>query len=334
MSEKKKLSLQKEVQKEAVKIEQEIVDNPELKDMEVSNTMEKTLLTKIREYRKKHTKPKNNGNKDCEISEELTPNFTNRANEISDHQLSEEDQKALQLGRGLLKKINDGKELHEVNKEYHKHLNEDNAKNYKGKKAKVFRFPHHKRLAIAIAALLVLVVGTGVTTIGSKSYLKELWEKTVGNEKASITNVKDMDKQGTKDYDKIDIFKVIGKKLGFSTVRFGYLPEEMTLEEYNIDEKQKSALLFYKYKGSIIRFAIYLNDSDSSLGQKEADKLLEKYTVETSKQEILVEAYQVDKYNAERYIANFSYKGTNYQLKGVLEQDEFSKILKNLIYFN
>lgn len=334
MSEKKKLSLQKEVQKEAVKIEQEIVDNPELKDMEVSNTMEKTLLTKIREYRKKHTKPKNNGNKDCEISEELTPNFTNRTNEISDHQLSEEDQKALQLGRELLKKINDGKELHEVNKEYHKHLNEDNAKNYKGKKAKVFRFPHHKRLAIAIAALLVLVVGTGVTTIGSKSYLKDLFSGMLGNESTQKINVKDMEIQATKDGDELTAYKQIADELKISAIRLKYKPKGMHLKNYSIDKSQSQAKLFYKYKDQVIRYDIYLNDADSSLSQKEEDNLIDEFYVNTEKQTISVKGYKVKKGTKSRWIADFEYKGVKYELKGIMNKSEFKQILQNLAYFS
>lgn len=335
MSQKKKLSLQKEVKKEAVKIEQEIVDNPELKDMEVSNTMEKTLLTKIREYRKKHIKPKNSENNNhCEISEELTPNFTNRINEISDHQLSEEDQKALQLGRELLKKINDGKELHEVNKEYHKHLNEDNAKNYRGKKTKVFRFPHHKRLAVAIAALLVLVVGTGVTTIGSKSYLKALWEKVHGGQSMQIVNVKDMDTQKSEDGEEVTAFKAITDKLNIPAIRLTYKPKDMHLNQFTIDEGQSVAKLYYEYKDQIIRYVIYLNDADSSLSQKEEDNLVDKFDVKTEKQTISVEGYKVKDSSAKRWIADFEYGGVKYQLKGIMDRKEFKEILQNLAYFS
>lgn len=336
MSQKRKLSLQKEVQKEAVKIEQEIAAAPELKDMEVSNSMEKTLLTKIREYRKKHTKPKNNQTNHCEISEELTPNFTKRTNEIPDHQLSEEDKKALQLGRELLKKINDGKELNVVNKEYHKHLNEDSANGYKGKKAKIFHFPlpHHRRLVVAAAVLLVLVVGTGVTTIGSKSYLKELFSGMLGNQRTQKVNVKDMKIEATEDGNELTAYKQITDDLNITAIRLTYKPKGMHLKQFSIDKGQSVAKLYYEYKGQIIRYVVYLNDADSSLSQKEEDNLVDKFNVKNQKQSISVEGYKVKDSTEPRWIANFEYGGVKYQLKGIMDKKQFEEILQNLAYFS
>ena len=33
-----------------------------------------------------------------------------------------------------------------------------------------------------------------------------------------------------------------------------------------------------------------------------------------------------------RYIAEFEYKGVQYQLKGIMEKEEFDKIIKNLFF--
>lgn len=334
MGKKKKLSLKKEVQKEAVKIEQEISNNSLIKDMEVSNAMEKSLLAKICEYEKGHANSTLNENNHCEISEELTPNFPQRTNEKVVGFLSEEDQAALELGRELMKQTNGGGNLHAVDKEIHKHLNESEGESGKQKRAKLFRMPHNKRLAVAAAAILLLVAGAGATTIGSKSYLKELWEKVVGDGKVSITNVKDMDTQRTEDGEEINIYKEIGEKLGVSSVRLGYRPIDMLFQRATIDEKQKQAQLFYNYKDSIIRYAIYLNKSDSSLGQKVTDEPFESFEVHSDKQVIHVNSYVVKNQNISRYIATFEYEGVAYQLNGAMEKKEFTKILQNLAFFS
>lgn len=334
MNKKKKLSLKKEVQKEAAKIELEISNNDQIKDMEVSSVMEDSLHAKIREYTKRHANPLHNENDHCEISEELTPNFIQRTNEISGSFLSEEDQAALELGRELMKQTNKGKNLHKVNTEIHRHLNEGEEKSGKKKRGKLFCMPHNKRLAVAAAAILLLVVGTGVTTIGSKSYLKELWEKVVGNERATITNVKDMETQRTEDGEEINAYKGIGEKLGIFSVRLTYRPEGMQFKNATIDEKQKQAQLFYNYKDSIIRYGIYLNDSDSSLGKKVSDKLLESFEVYSDEQAIQVNSYEIEDQEAPRYIAMFEHEGVTYQLTGVMEKEKFKKILQNLVYFS
>lgn len=334
MSQKKKLSLKKEVQKEAVKIERKITNNSQIKDMEVSHAMEESLLAKIREYRKQHGTPTHNENDHCELSEELTPNFTQRTNEVSGSFLSEEDQAALELGRELMKQTNKRENLHEVDKEIHKHLNKGEGESGKQKRAKLFRMPHNKRLAVAAAVVLLLVVGTGATTIGSKSYLKELWEKVVGNGKVSITNVKDMDTQRTENEEEVNVYKEIGEKLGISSIRLRYRPVDMVFQNATIDEKQKQAQLFYNYKDSIMRYGIYLNDSDSSLGKKIPDKLFESFEVHSDEQIIQVNSYEIEGLEIPRYIAIFGYKGVTYQLTGVMEKEEFRKILQNLAYFS
>ena len=45
-----------------------------------------------------------------------------------------------------------------------------------------------------------------------------------------------------------------------------------------------------------------------------------------------VKAYEVKVRIGKGYIAEFGDKGVQYQLKGVMEKDEFEKILKNLFF--
>ena len=334
MKQNKKLSLQEEVENAAERVERKIAENPDLKDIQVSGRMEAALLAEIQAYEKRRGQEHSTGENTAEFGEELAPNFTERTKDNPESFLSEEDREALRLGRELLKKKEDEPKLFEVNTEYHKYLNSDEKKGKKkeGRKTSVLRMPRGRRFIIAFAAVLVLVVGTSVTSVGSKSYLKELWERVVGNEKVSVINVKDMETQGTEDMSEIEAFKQITEKLNFSVIRFGYLPENMILQKYKIDENQKGVQLFYQYDGEIIRYNIYNNGADSSIGQKEEDPLLDKFNVETIKQTVEVKEYE--KEMSKRYVANFEYEGVHYQLKGVMDKSDFIDIIENLIYFD
>ena len=54
----------------------------------------------------------------------------------------------------------------------------------------------------------------------------------------------------------------------------------MYLEKYSIDEEQRYAVLFYNYNDEVVKYSIYLNDSESSFGQKETDNLTDEYKIE------------------------------------------------------
>lgn len=343
MEQNKKLSLKEEVEREARKIEEEIENNSDLDDIKVSDKMEESLLAKIRAYEKKCASEHENKNVRMEgaaeeLSEELAPNFATRTNEDNVVHLSAEDMEALRLGRELMKKKSKEEELFEVHTEYHKHLNSDNkgkeGKAGKGEKAKRIHMPRRRKFVVALAAVMVLVLAVGMTSVGSKSYLKVLWEKVIGDEKAEILNVEDMVQHETSDELEINAYKEIGEELGISAVRLRYKPVGMYVKDINIDEEQKQAQIFFEYGDEVIRYMIYMNNSDSSLGQKTLDKLINEFEVKTDKQTIKVEEYEVEEYKTPRFIATFSYRGVHYQLKGIMEKEEFEKILKNLSYFS
>ncbi|TCS79453.1 DUF4367 domain-containing protein [Muricomes intestini] len=325
-----KLSLQEEVKKDARKIEKEIAGNPALKNVKVSEKMENQLFLRIKEYKKKYVKKPNTEKSAFEILLEPASDIACGTNHNAEGLLSEKERGALSLDRKLLNKKNDEIKLEEVNKKYHKHLNDSNG----GTKSRTFHMPRKKRLLVALAAVLVLVAGLSMTSVGSKSYLKTLLDKWAGKQDTQTIDVKDMEKQNTEDEKEVSAYAEIRKKLGVVTVRFGYMPKGMKFQNINIDEEQKSARLFYRYNGQIIRYTIYLNDADSSFGQKKEDKLEGKFTVETDIETLTVEEYEMKESEESRFVTNFSYKGVNYQLKGVMDRKDFVKILKNIIYFN
>ena len=199
-------------------------------------------------------------------------------------------------------------------------------------KKTVRRRKKRKYVIVALAAVLVLAFGSMMTGVGSKSYWKVLWERATGEESADIINVEDMDSQETEDLDEMSCFRDINDKFGVLMVRFGYKPQNMNLNRYSLDNEQRIAYLFYNYNEEIIRYTMYMNDTDSSFGQKDLDKLSDEYEIENGGTTIKVEEYKVQDSEDKRYIAEFEYMDVQYRLTGVMEKTEFDKILKNLLF--
>lgn len=195
----------------------------------------------------------------------------------------------------------------------------------------VYRKKKKRYVVLALAAVLVLVFGSAITSIGSKSYWKVLWDRIAGEEKASIINVENMESQKTQDIDEIQVYKEIRNELGVSTVGLAYLPPKTYLKEYEIDKKQRKATLLYDYNGQVIRYMMYMNNEDSSLGQIKMDKLVEEYQLESIGEiAVNVKAYEIEESKEIRYVGEFEYADTQYQIMGIIGKEEFDEIIKNL----
>lgn len=208
---------------------------------------------------------------------------------------------------------------------------QENIEQIENKPTKIYKKKKRVHWYVVLAAVLVLVFAFGSVSMGSKSYWKELLDVIVGDESVKVINVEDMDKQSTEDVDETTAYKEIGEKLGITVVKLRYIPQDMYLVEYSIDQELRQAKLFYKYNNESIRYTIYANDNDSSLGAKAEDELKGQYIVNVNGMKINVSIYNVPEY-MERYVATFEYKGIYYELKGAMEKQKFDEILKNLYF--
>lgn len=252
----KKLSLQKEVTKEAEEIEKEVSSHPELEDLKVSDEMETSLFNKIQEY------------------------------------------------------------------EYDRR----------------FKVVYHKKkkrryIIFALAAVIVLVVGSAITGVGSKSYWKVIWDKLAGDAEVSYIDVENMESHESEDIDEVGVYREINEKFGIAPVRLGYKLPRMELVKYSLDESQGKVIMFYSYNNEIIRYSMYMNNTDSSYGQKDLDTLINEYDVNSNNFKIHVKEYAVENLSDERFIAEFEYQDVQYQLMGIMEKEELNKILENLFLF-
>ena len=197
----------------------------------------------------------------------------------------------------------------------------------------VHRKKKKRYVVLALAAVLVLVFGSVMTSVGSKSYWKVLWERIAGDEDLSYIDVEQMVSQNTDDLDEVQIYKEIWDELGITAVGWGYFPENTYLKEYEIDKEQAKATFIYECNGEIIRYVMYMNDEDSSLGQIATDKLIKKYEVQSIEGiTAQVKIYEIDGQTQNRYIGEFEYQDAQYQIIGVMQKEDFEEMIKNLYF--
>lgn len=192
-----------------------------------------------------------------------------------------------------------------------------------------------KYIIIGIAAVLVIVMSAGFVGVGNKAYWKEVLDKEYGEEELNIIKVEDMDDIQSEDGERGTVFSKVNKELGISVVRLYYVPEKMYFSKIEISDDMQSARVFYEYNKETIRYTIYLNSNDSERAENIEDQNIAEYNVITKNKDILIKVkeHQVPDYEEYRRIAEFEYKGIYYQLKGIMEKDEFDNILKNLRFF-
>ena len=295
MKEIQKLSFEEELQREADAIEKELEADPDLKELELPDDFDRKMEERLRAIEKERSVQ--NTGADVEKQEEQQEEYESC--------LSEEDREALELGRKML----------EQKKRPHR------------------RIPRKAKVWLPLAASMILVLACGITSVGSKSYWKNLWKRMLGEQKNTVINVEDMDTIKSEDGEELNCYRRIDEKLGCRIVHPRNLPKGMTVKQFETDESQGMAKILYDYGDKVILYAVYLNDNDSSYSEKVSDQQTDEFDVTNEKQTIHVTEYQVRGTSDYRYVTYFEYQGVHYQLMGIMKRSDFEEILKNLYYF-
>lgn len=295
MKEIQKLSFEEELQREADAIEKELEADPDLKELELPEDFDRKMEERLRAIEKERSVQ--NTGADVEKQEERQEEYESC--------LSEKDREALELGRKML----------EQKKRSHR------------------RIPRKAKVWLPLAASMILVLACGITSVGSKSYWKNLWKRMLGEQKNTVINVEDMDTVKSEEQPGDEAYHNIEEALHVNVIRVVKGLEKLQIKSYEIDDQQKLAKIFYDYNGKMLLYGIYLNDEDSSYSEKVADPLTDEFDVTNEKQTIHVTEYQVRDTNEYRYVANFAYQGIHYRLKGIMKRSDFEEILRNLYYF-
>lgn len=186
------------------------------------------------------------------------------------------------------------------------------------------------RAALAAALVAVLALGVGMVGSGKKVYLPVVSQREDGDESTTVVdnNEGNVDRQ----YNEEEVCQEIEDTLGVLPIRFGYRPKELILQEYWIKEDQD---VIMRYVCGIKQIHVYISkDYDESSITFKMDGEL-KDTVQLEAMSMNVPIYEYEDSNDNVYIqASFEYLNTYYSISGMLDEEEFKKILENIYIKN
>lgn len=226
-------------------------------------------------------------------------------------QLSDEDRKALELGRKILQE----------------------EKNADVPAKKVVRRKKGWRLYVGLAAVLVLVMAVGLTSIGGPERIVRFMKQAVGEREVEKVNSSE-DNLTIVEHDEEVAYEEINKVFGTMPVKVVNGPEGIRFDRMELDTKMQIAEVLYQYKNSTVVYFINASYKNSSWGVDVEDKLIDSYTKEVENCEIKIKVYEVLNSKKTRCSASFQYNGLEYFLIGTMSVEEFDAIVNNLFFLN
>lgn len=309
--------LEEELEKEAADIKKEIEQNPELCDGEPDPDLKNKIWQKARELQRQKEAYQN---------------------------LSEADKEALRLGKELQLRREE-KENEEISEELmpetarlaagaeedlpENPVQEENS----GKTVHIKR--RRKKTIVALAVALVAVLGLGITSFGDQGYVTETVNRILGGRKTTNITSEDNKDEATQqeEIEEEEVFQKIKDEFGFDAVRLDYKPQDMIMIDSLIDETLQTANVYYQCNENAITYIIAWAYQDFSFGYDMEDTIVEEYEKKVKDVDIHVTEYQVLEINEHQFSASFQYDDVSYFLTGIIEKEEFEKILENLHFF-
>lgn len=229
-------------------------------------------------------------------------------------QLSEEDLRALELGRKIMER--------EAREE---------------RDGKIIRKKKRIRMFIGLAAALVMAMGVGVTSMGGPERIVKMLTQVVGNrEIEKITSSDDV--ITTVEENEEEAYQKIEEEFGVKATRIFLRPDGLEFSKIVMDDQLQIAELIYRYKQDTVIFFINASYKKTSLGIDIEDEVVDTYEKKFESNEVSFEVemkeYKVIESGLERYSAQFEYKGLEYFLVGTMNKEEFEYILRNLYFYN
>ena len=225
-------------------------------------------------------------------------------------QLSDEDRKALELGRKILQE----------------------EKNADVPAKKVVRRKKGWRLYVGLAAVLVLVMAVGLTSIGGPERIVRFMKQAVGEREVEKVNSSE-DNLVIVKHDEEEAYQEIKDIFGIEPVKIIKEPEGMQFDRLELDTKMMVAEMFYQYRESTAIYFINASYRDSSWGVDVEDEIIDSYVREIDGCEINIKAYEVKSNKEKRCSASFQYNGLEYFLIAPIDSEEFDLILDNLLFY-
>ena len=256
---------------------------------------------------------------EIEVPEELERKLAERIRKYEEEKaidaLSEKDKEALRLGRELQEK-------------------ESSEKRDSKKNKKAVRWPKSWKVQFAAAIGCVLIIGSGIISVGGKNIIVNVFERKFGGGEKTYVDTDESTLPTTEEgMTEEEAYAKIEETFGTKVVQMAYAPLNTEFLEIDIDKKLKEALVYYLVDGKVFSYRVVARYVESSVGIEMKDTLLREYTLKLPETEILISEYKIDHTGEMEYTAQFTYKNSKYFLTGITEQEEFERIVKNLNFF-
>ena len=187
------------------------------------------------------------------------------------------------------------------------------------------------RRAAIVAAVLILAMAFGMTSIGGPKKVFEMVKSTLmGREQINV----DSDEiRRVTEMSEEEAYREIEETFGFIPVGLGYFPKDVIFLDGKINEETQSINLIYG-KDEMVKLTYFIrpNYRVSSFGKDIEDNLLEEYIEENEYTTIHIRKHLVDE-KEERWSVQFEYNDVCYSVL-ILDttREEVEKIVENLYF--
>ena len=243
---------------------------------------------------------------------EQTRKETEEREEAINH-LSEEDREALELGRKMLKAGIGQKDPEEPS----------------GKKVRRKKKP--LKMYLALAAVIVCVLAMGITSMGGPERIVRMMTQDVGDREVEYT-VKGEKVKTIENEDEEKAYQKIRDTFNTDIVKVILCLSDMTFDSMNLEKDKQVAEMYYNYEGKTIAYIINAPYRENSLGIDFEDSVEKEYTKKINGCEIKITIYKIDGEKIPGCVAKFKYNNIEYLLSGTMKQQDFEKIINNLIF--
>lgn len=233
--------------------------------------------------------------------------------------LSEEDRKALWLGREMLAKEGEREKTPDIQK--------DKVKPRRTKKTRRFT----AKVYGLVAVVAVAMVAVGITSVGGPQHLVQMVDAMF--EGRSRINVDSEIAEVKGDDEEEKVYQQVEDQLGIEPARMYYKPKGMSFLKAWVDKEAQVAYFNYEYEGKIMTIQMLANYRDSSLTVDFEDDIISEYTINLPEVSVTVKTYKIKDSDEIEYSAQTEYKNVKYIISGLLEKEEFDKIINNFKFF-
>lgn len=182
------------------------------------------------------------------------------------------------------------------------------------------------------AALLALIFGLSVSTEAGRFRVSRFWSLLVGREMVIRVETDDVEEIAVSTYDEEQAWSEIEEKTGMVPVKFLYKPKGMMFQNFECNEINKVAHLFYTYENTVIKILMTEENGNKSLksemhydgaqtGEIPVVTRYGTYTViETADEE------------GNNYWVSFEKDDCNYSIYGAIPREEFLKMIEKIFF--